>query len=717
MTKPCIKIILFFSLFLILFSLRGYAIEYSVSSTYPGNDTVYDPSAVYYFNITWNNTIPDENLIAVNFTLVLPNGSTTVYDLTTSPIRVFNNSSTLPAETWINFTQDQLGSAGSYYYNWSAYNGINWNTTFPSTMYYIQKATSMISLFLDGNESNGTYNLNHQNANFIALLNIPEKNITLTSNLTDVGFLNNVTNITKIINLTIPGLFYLNASFDGDQNYSANYTTRFFEVVPYWVDNKTSPISSSIYYQGNNYSFQIKLIGDIKNISFESNFFGSLALYNNTTSINITHNIDGIYWINFTDLFPGSYSYRWNVTDIYDNLISTNFIDYIVRPIPVALTLTTEPSGYSWNSFPAMSSVKIICTADVSNSNVSLTVGSTINNTNYSASIIISPLSAGNSFIISCSIPANTNYSADPLSQILLSPAQQTTTTTTTTTSSSSTGSFTITGLTSSLIVNTGESKSTTFNLSNTLDAGTLVNVTISITGIDSSWYLLSQTKVPYLYRNKPQILTITFNIPTNAEAKNYDITMTAKGTVGGSTTTKNSTPKSMRLTVNASQPVQPLLTPTPETQETVENNTQENITSNETVVGPTGLAATFEYLKNNLVIIVAIAACLLIFMFRNNITTTLMKTSGRKITEKPEKTRKTKTVKIKLPSLKNYKLIVGLKKGKTKALEKPVTEEIKRPAILEREIKRDIKELQHVLETEKKIEKKNKKVDVSENN
>lgn len=262
--------------------------------------------------------------------------------------------------------------------------------------------------------------------------------------------------------------------------------------------------------------------------------------------------------------------------------------------------------------------------------------------------------------------------------------------------------------------MNAGETKSTPFTLSNTLNAGSLVNVTVSVTGLDSSWYSISKTKLSYVYRNRLENLTITFKIPSSAEVKDYNVTIAATGNIQISNATRTAT-KTMKLTVTSSQPAATPPITQPENNETLpsvateqENNTQ-NMTSNQTLVGPTGLAATFEYLKNNLVIIIAIAACLLIFFFRNNITETMT------IGKVPQRTHK----QLKIPSLKNYKLIVGLKKGKDEPemperLEpKP---EVRRPQVLEREIKRDIKELQQIIDSEKKIDRKKKNIKMENN-
>ncbi len=89
------------------------------------------------------------------------------------------------------------------------------------------------------------------------------------------------------------------------------------------------------------------------------------------------------------------------------------------------------------------------------------------------------------------------------------------------------------------------------------------------------------------------------------------------------------------------------------------------------------------------------------------------MRAGGRKITKKP----KQKIKKGKMPPLSKYKMDIRLKKDKgkkTKALKEP--KEKRRPAALEREIKRDIEELQQILESERKIKKKNRKINLDNN-
>jgi hypothetical protein len=141
-----------------------------------------------------------------------------------------------------------------------------------------------------------------------------------------------------------------------------------------------------------------------------------------------------------------------------------------------------------------------------------------------------------------------------------------------------------------------------------------------------------------------------------------------------------------------------------------VTNETQ-NVTGGEELAAPTGLAPAFEYLKNNMLIIIAIAACVLIFIFRKDVNENLSKATGIK-----EYKGHSKGPSFDLSSLKeklNFKL-PNLKPSKPTGIE-PEKPEIRRPEVLEREIKRDIKELQNIIDTDKKMNKK-KKSDVENN-
>jgi hypothetical protein len=127
-------------------------------------------------------------------------------------------------------------------------------------------------------------------------------------------------------------------------------------------------------------------------------------------------------------------------------------------------------------------------------------------------------------------------------------------------------------------------------------------------------------------------------------------------------------------------------------------------------------------------VIILAVAACLLIFIFRDNLTTALTGTLGKEEAEthKAKKASPLKGIKDKF----DYKLVVNLKKeSKAKNLKEPTEvqgaekvpemvpeKQPKRPAVLEKEIKRDIRELQSIIENENKVKKNKKKFSLGNN-
>jgi hypothetical protein len=103
----------------------------------------------------------------------------------------------------------------------------------------------------------------------------------------------------------------------------------------------------------------------------------------------------------------------------------------------------------------------------------------------------------------------------------------------------------------SSLRINIGESGQGTFNLSSTLDE-TLTNIQVSLTGINSSWYTIEN--VPNaLLTGGSVIIRINFDIPSDAEAKKYDITIKATGKTPNAT--KMATAQ-MSLTVEYVSPV-----------------------------------------------------------------------------------------------------------------------------------------------------------------
>ena len=716
MDKRSVLVVSLLSLFL-LFSFRGYAdLIFSNDTANPSGTVYYVLNQTYNFSIILQNTsFPLSSVLfewnGINETAT---GNASIDENTT---QFFVDKVDLPA--------NETGLS----YRWFA-SDINANSSYSNLQsYIINRSSTTINLFLDNIENDKTYNLKYQNANFTSLLNVPGKNITLDSNMTGFPVNSLTSTITKIINLTNSGLFYVNASFAGDQNYSSSFTNYYFYVTP-WSNSTASPSSPVTYLQYRNYQFNVTWQNKtpINNVYFAWNGINIAPTGNRTIDANTTE-----FYLNETDLpaNPSGYPYSISVNYTNGNITSSDQWNYIINQIPISLSWTSPSSNSPWTVTAGTTGTTVRCLA---NDSISLTLcinsGSVTNCVNSTGSVSDSPISSVQAtYYYTCS-PTNTNYSGGPLQGTLYfqvtnpnpsnnqgNGGQQ-----------NPSGTFSIKGLTSALTAMTGQSTPTSFTVSNNLQ-NPLINVSITVSGIDSSWYSLSNFNST-IGHGLSQPMTITFNIPDSAEAKTYDVTITAAGKDILTKLLKTYT-ATMKLTVNSSQPqpIQPLPSETVEspTPTTSQDNSTANITSNQTSVA-TGLAPAFEFFKDNLVIILAIAVCLLIFIFRNNLTTALGGTLGKEEpeTHKAKSASPLKGIKDKL----NYKIVVNLKK-ESKAKDLKETAEVqgaekvpevvpekgpKRPAMLEKEIKRDINELQSILEAEKKVGKNKKKFDMKNN-
>jgi hypothetical protein len=702
MMVKALKAVVFFSLFMIILSFGAYSEPIFVGNT-SDVSAQYDPSFTYSFSSTWAST-QDENITECNFSLGRPDGSLTNYTSISVP-SVSIDSIVPPSICTISFTQDELGPVGIYNWTWYAKNDTYWSTSGNYT-FEINKTQPQISLFLNENEANKTYSLYYQNANFTSVMDVPSKNLSLTSNLSDIGTLNGTSSfITKLVNLTNSGLYFINATFDGDQNYSSASKTFYFNVTR-WL-NSESPSSPFTYVPSQAYQLNITYQNSsyINNVYFVWNGTNTAPTGNRTIDANTTE-----FYLSKADLSAGTYQYYIFVNTSSGNE-SSDIYSYTVNQRPLTLTWTSPSSGSSWTYSTGTGGIVVRCNANESvNLVMTVTVGTASSFVTGSAgSVSDTPSSSiASTYFYSCN-SNNANYSGSNGGVLTFQGTTTTTTSTGSSSSSTSTGAFLIKDLTSSMSIAAGQSASTTFALSNTL-ANNIANVSISVTGIDAGWYSLSERTLTVLQKTIPKTITITFNIPSGTEPKDYDVTIVATGKALGESSSRSTT-KTTKITVTGPQAIAPLdINGTIETTEAaVQNiedvtaNTTENLTSNSTAIfSVTGLVSTFEYLKNNLMFILAIAACALIFIFRDNVTDML--SIGMKTARKEGR-------RVKMPAIgkMNYKLSINLKKAN------PVNSTIKeyskpqRPEVLEREIKRDIKELQNVLESEKKLKKNGK--------
>ena len=611
-------------------------------------------------------------------------------------------------------SDDEILGVSVYDYVYNSTECTNYTSGAVSRLLSVFKKSETMQLYLNdiaGNRTNGnSYDL-YDSLEIKVFLNVSNASVSVNSTYPAFTTLSNNSSTTQnntfnSTNLTTSGLYSLTAYWEGNENYSAASKTYYFGVIPYWTNEVLSIPNNSVYTKNATYNFQIDVVGSVSNMTFESNFLNAsyATNYTNTTTPAVQKN-GSTYWINFTGLpaNENGYNYRWYA--VYDDeTTNSDQKVYTVSKIPITLSWTS-PSVWSVD---AGTTATVTCQAN-DTINITMGVGSYAPITALEVASTDVSSSSSNSFICFCRPADNTNYSGY-ITSALEFIVQETTTTTTTTTSSggdsTTGGSFLIKDLVTTLAVGTGDSTSTGFTVSNTR-ANNMVDVKLSVTGIPASWYKLSKTTIDILQKYKPESVSITFNIPSDADIKEYDVTITARGSELNDDAILTTT-KSMKLNVEYKEPstVEPLnVEGTLEDVQTASVENEENVTSNSTLLAPTGLLATFEYLQNNLVIIIAIASCLLIFMFRNNITNTLRGGTG----EKPAKTGKKK---LKMPDFKKklggYSLEIDLKKGGVKQVDE---KEDKRPEVLEREIKRDIKELQGILDAENKMKKKKTKL------
>jgi len=602
MNKNNLLILLFLAFGMLLFSTNIFAVG-SVTFNNPQNNSYYNQ------NITFNLTVSDNGFYNVTFNYTNSTNNTIINETynSTSPF-IFIWNSTEVAGGIYNFTVFIIN-----------YTNLSDNVTVMNSNITIDNTMPNINLYLPTNNSTSE-NLT-QIFNYTPSDNAGFNNCSLWTNSTaswnldviDQTIENDANNTIQKTFLS-DGIFIWNVQcFDlaGNSNFAIQNFTLNLNASPQWY-NQTPPNGSTIYYSsGAIYQFNITWL--------DSSLSEVILTFNGTDYTKSSGNLNksgNVYNKTFTDLPAGTYSYKWFANDTDGKQNNTTILSYTISNASTPIGLTS--SDVDWTILTS-EAVTITCSESAP---IPIDVKLTVQDFNpelntTSKSLLLQNLLA-KSYTITCEALGNANYSYNVTSGTLIvqNPATTTTTTTTTTTV---TGSFTITNLTSSLSVNAGENKSTSFTLKNTLDAGTLTNVTISLTGIDSSWYSTSPSKISNLYRNIPQTVTITFNIPENAEVKSYSITVKAEGKPLLSTITKTAQ-QSMTLVVNPK--IVQNITTANITTGTTANIT--NVTGNVTA-GPTGFILNpidFAYV----IAVVGIISSILVFVARHKITTALMK-------------------------------------------------------------------------------------------
>jgi hypothetical protein len=627
----------------------------------PPPSVEYSPNQTYNFSITW---LDDDGLSEV---ILEFDGENYTY----SSGNLSNNSNVYNGS----FT-DLTSKA--FTYRWIANDTYGNSNSTGNLTYTVTKNSSFyVSLTLNDSESNRTYFLN-QIANFNASVNINDKTIYLNSSYPSWNNITNSSNfsVSNTTNLTSLGLFFITAYWNAE-----NYTNKtfYFGVTNLsWSDNST--YSDSLNYTKNgNYSFQIKWTGDVSKVIFESDFNGS---YVNYTGINITNwnktisvsnDTVGNYWINFTDLSADTYHYRWLANDTNNVSIFTDQFIYTVNKSQI-VSYSFYTSYGSWSIPISTTSISLICknNSAVSDNSVNFAINGVCSAAGNPANCTFSTPSTEGYVICTCYVLGVSNYSlylSQNLSYFTSGEVYY---------PSTPTGSFTLVPSSSSITIEPNLTDWVTFTLKNTYSYNiTKINITVS--GIDTSWYNLSNTNISVLQKDGGTGTTLlTLKIPEDAERRNYTIIVSASGMGSGSRLTRQT---SVKLII-------------PEIPQNITNITNETESLNTTGIGSqtnqtnvTGLSINLEEIKDYIVLIIASVSIVLIFIFRNEFTDFIR---GKKPTAHPEhKAHEEKVieeqihkeqkklhrivshVKKKISSLSENRLVIQVKKKEKKEEEK----------------------------------------------
>ncbi len=336
-------------------------------TSYP-NGTVYDPNKNYGFQINWTDDI---GFNAATFWTDL--NFTGGANFTTT-----NDSAGGPDVWYINFTN--IG-AGTYSYQWFGNDTAGNQNSTNSITYIIEKAASNTSLFLNETENNRSYDSN-QAANFTVVLNVSGKTVYLDSNYTGWVIQSDTdSSLENITILTVAGDWWnMTGYFEGDDNYTSSLRTYYFNVSditsPIYSDNTTSVANGTVYDSSTNYGFQINWTDDIgfnaATFWTDLNFTGGA----NFTTTNDSAGGPDVWYINFTNIGAGTYSYQWFGNDTAGNQNSTNSITYIIEKAASNISLfINENEGNA--SITNNTAVNITVVNNVSGTIVSMTTNRT----------------------------------------------------------------------------------------------------------------------------------------------------------------------------------------------------------------------------------------------------------------------------------------------------------------------------------------------------
>ena len=493
----------------VLMSIDKHTPFWSQTRMSTASGSEYSPQKKYNFEINWTDSGlgiggVSKVLFETDFSGVLMN-----YTSDTNP-KVMNNTKGI---YWINFTDLR---PGNYVFRWYANDTSDHFNFTDQWSYVINKNSSYVmNLLLNGTEGSRSYSLN-QRANFTASLKIPNRTIYLNSTYPNWTLLTGTSVIYNETKLNSSGLFSLTTYWDGDENYTSRSITYFFDNrAPQYINNIAYPSSGIGYYSYILYEFTIGWNdATLKEVLFKSNHTGSLKTYKPSNS-------SGIFSVSFEDLPAVNFTYEWTAKDSINLENTTGKVTYTIQkrnPLVLEISpamIVDEGRMTTAKCFSSTDQVKVdkfkLYRNSVLVDNTSLLVREESKNL------------PGGTYIYVCNSTETQNFTKQSLS--------------TTLTVKSTATPFMLKILDAYFpALYAGKSTEASFVMLNNYSEN-FFDISVNLTGIPSNWYKIEDFQT-ILSNKSSQKIKINFNVPSNAEAKSYNILITANGkTVSGTKT------------------------------------------------------------------------------------------------------------------------------------------------------------------------------------
>ncbi len=334
-------------------SPSNYTMSHAGSGNYTFNATM--PAGTYYWRSYANDTANNRNAstptgftvskaanpaITMYINSPIPNQNSTIaYGTTTNvtittptsqSLALYRNGTVAASTTGASLTY--LGTLASSFYNFTAVAETTQNYTASSSTYFqtINKAVTLVRLFLNGTEGDRNYNITAPQVNLTAVLNVTGKTIYLNTNITGWSLQSGTASVTNYTTITSSGIYNITAYFPGDSNYMASSQTYFANVSDATLPSIIiiSPLNQT--YPTSSVWFNITLNKDGSWAGF------SIDGRQNSTLVNSSGNWNLIN----SSMSDGFHNATFYANDTSNNMDSTSMY-FTVDTAPPAITITS----------------------------------------------------------------------------------------------------------------------------------------------------------------------------------------------------------------------------------------------------------------------------------------------------------------------------------------------------------------------------------------